>query len=443
MTQPDLILPESPADVARGQLERIKRSWVQFAMDLRDFHHHKRWRDIGYSSLEDCVTAELGWSRQHVHRVMTATETIAALQLSPAGDKPLPMPTSEWQTRELAPLRDDPERLASTWRQAVETAPRDDNGKPIISRAHIAEVIRAEPIAVTEPAADPADGLITLPVWRQLSPAQRERVLERPRGQTKFNSQSTDSIEWARWSWNPVTGCLHGCSYCYARDIADRFYPQGFVPTFIPERLDAPRNTPVPPTATSDIGYGNVFTCSMADLFGKWVPREWIDAVLQSVNTNPQWNFLFLTKFPQRLAEFEFPDNAWVGTTVDAQARVKVAEKAFAQVKAKVRWLSLEPLLEPLQFERLDLFDWLVIGGASPSNETPGWHPPLEWVADLEHQARAAGVRVYHKTNLYERRREYPGASVAEPITIADAFHMRYLQRDVLEPRSYAREMKG
>lgn len=436
----DLFVPESRADVARQQLDRIKRSWVQFALDLRDFHDNERWRDLGYTSLENCVEHELGWRKAHVFRVLTAAQTLAVLQESPAGD--LPLPANEWQVRELAPLRDEPERLRETWRHAVETAPRDANGTPVITRAHIADVVTAEPVIHQPAPANPADGLITLSVWRQLTPDQRKHVVERPRGQTKFNSQSTDSIEWARWSWNPVTGCLHGCSYCYARDIADRFYPQGFVPTFIPERLDAPRNTSVPPAAASDIGYGNVFTCSMADLFGKWVPREWIDAVLGSVNANPQWNFLFLTKFPQRLAEFEFPDNAWVGTTVDAQARVKVAEKAFTQVKAKVKWLSLEPLLEPLQFEQLNLFNWLVIGGASPSNETPAWHPPLEWVADLEHQARAVGAHVYHKTNLYERKREFPGSPLQSRLDIADAFHMRYLQRDVLEPRAYAREMR-
>lgn len=435
-----MMVPESPADVARGQLERIKRSWVQFALDLRDFHTHERWRDLGYTSFEACVIQELGWSSGHVSRVMSAAETIAVLQAEnlPVGR----LPTNEWQVRELAPLRDDPERLAATWRQAVDTAPRDTNGEPQITRQHIAEVIRAEPLVINEPPLDPADGLITLPVWQQFSPAQRQRVLARPRRMNTFNEQQSTSIEWARWSWNPVTGCRHNCSFCYARDIAQRFYPQGFVPTFIPERLDAPQHTRVPSSAASDIGYKNVFTCSMADLFGKWVPREWIEAVLASVSDNPQWNFLFLTKFPQRLTEFEFPDNAWIGTTVDAQARVKNAEAAFAKVRASVRWLSLEPLLEPLQFERLDLFDWLVIGGASASTETPAWHPPLAWVADLEHQAKVAGARVYHKTNLYDRRREYPGGELATPINIAEAFHMQYLQRDVLEPRSYAREMR-
>lgn len=433
------VLPENPVAVAREQLDRIKRSWVQFASDLKDFHDQERWRDLGYDSFIDCVENELGWGRQHVHRVLAATDTLAVLQsvLSPMGDT-IPLPTNERQTRELAPLRGEPERMAAVWRQAVQTAPDGE-----VTGQHIADVIAADAVVVTRETApaDPVDLLMTLPQWRSLTRAQQQRVLNRPRTKATFNEQQTTNIEWARWSWNPVTGCRHNCSFCYARDIAARFYPQGFVPTFLPERLDAPQNTRVPPVAVNDIGYRNVFTCSMADLFGKWVPSEWIEAVLDSVAMNPQWNFLFLTKFPQRLSEFRFPKNAWVGTTVDAQARLKNAEEAFAHVDAPVKWLSLEPLLEPLQFEHLDRFDWIVIGGATASTETPEWHPPLAWVADLEHQAAAAGVRVYHKTNLYQRRREYPGVELQPALSIPEAFHMQYLQRDVLEPRAYAREM--
>jgi protein gp37 len=437
------MLFDTPAQIAREQLDRIKRSWVEFATDLKDFHDQQRWRDLGYGSFSDCVTNELGWSQQHVSRVLLAAETVAALQA--AGTPMGVLPTSERQVRELAPLRDEPERLSATWRQAVETAPRDSNGEPHMTAAHIADVIAADANVITEETApaDPVDLLMTLPVWRSLDKRQQQRVLERPRGKAIFNEQQTTNIEWARWSWNPVTGCRHNCSFCYARDIAARFYPQGFVPTFLPERLDAPRTTRMPAIAASDIGYKNVFTCSMADLFGKWVPQEWITAVLDSVAASPHWNFLFLTKFPQRLAEFEFPDNAWVGTTVDAQARVENAETAFAKVRAPVKWLSLEPLLEPLRFDHLDLFNWLVIGGASASSETPEWHPPLSWVADIEHQAAVAGARVYHKTNLYQRRREYPGVALQPALNIPAEFHMQYLQRDVLEPRAYATEMKS
>jgi hypothetical protein len=153
--------------------------------------------------------------------------------------------------------------------------------------------------------------------------------------------------------------------------------------------------------AEQDVAYRNVFTGSMADIFGRWVPEEWIHLVIERVQLNPQWNFLFLTKFPQRVHEFgKMPDNAWMGTTVDCQERVANAEKAFAKMGGGIKWLSVEPMLTPLKFSRLDLFDWIVIGGASPSAKTPRWVPPFDWVADLHAQAREAGCAVYHKDNL-------------------------------------------
>lgn len=164
--------------------------------------------------------------------------------------------------------------------------------------------------------------------------------------------------------------------------------------------LNAPKNTKVPKEAATDARFKNVFTCSMADLFGRWVPIEWINAVMLAARGNPQWNFLFLTKFPQRLSEIEIPDNAWMGTTVDLQARVANAEKAFANVKSKVKWLSVEPLIEPLKFSSLEMFDWVVIGGASASSETPKWEPPYRWIDSLVRQCDDAKVPIYFKSNL-------------------------------------------
>lgn len=296
----------------------------------------------------------------------------------------------------------------------------------------------AQPIEARQDS-EPAAAYITLAQWRTMTDAQRAAALKAT-GPAQMNKQKNSNIEWAQWSWNPVTGCRHNCSYCYARDIAARFYPQGFEPSFLPSRLSMPRNTPVPASAAQDIGYKNVFTCSMADLFGRWVPREWIEAVLQVVADNPQWNFLFLTKFPIRLAEFDFPANAWLGTTVDAQARVANAERAFSKVRGGVKWLSCEPLLEPLRFTSLDMFDWVVIGGASGSTQTPEFRPPRAWVESLEAQARRAGCKVYEKTNLLERIREYPGVETAAPVNVPDAFKMTYLQRDVLTPTAYQEE---
>lgn len=274
---------------------------------------------------------------------------------------------------------------------------------------------------------------ITLDDWAKLTAEEQRQSLQEIQSNKTFNRQEKDNeesignIEWAKWSWNPVSGCKHDCPYCYARDIASRFYDQGFVPTLYPDRLNAPRNTRVPSAANSDISLKNVFTCSMADLFGRWVPSEWIEAVLKQVRDNPQWNFLFLTKFPKRLSEFKFPNNAWLGTTVDCQERVKVAEDAFRKMREEnsggVWWLSLEPLIEPLQFSSLDMFDWVVIGGASQSTKTPEWHPPRAWVNALEQQAIEAACKIYEKTNLLSRIRQYPGLSEAEITKAPAAFH--------------------
>jgi protein gp37/ParB-like chromosome segregation protein Spo0J len=245
----------------------------------------------------------------------------------------------------------------------------------------------------------------SLDEWKELKEDERAMLLDLGNSTSSFNAQENDAIEWAQWSWNPVTGCLHDCPYCYARDIAVSkrmadAYPTGFAPTLKPHVLLAPRNKSPKGDATFDTREKNVFTCSMADLFGRWVPEEWIEAVFREVRNAPEWNFLFLTKFPKRMAEFAIPENAWMGTTVDLQARVPAAEAAFAKVKAGVRWLSIEPMLEPLRFKRLDLFQWIVIGGASKSSQTPEWKPPYAWVHDLVQQAREAGVKVYFKTNL-------------------------------------------
>jgi len=231
-------------------------------------------------------------------------------------------------------------------------------------------------------------------------------------GQRPTFNQTNEMVDWAKWTWNPVTGCLHNCVYCYARDIAERFYPEKFEPTFRPERLKAPQYTKVPPEAEEQIGYRNVFVCSMADLFGKWVPQEWIDAVLDEVRAAPQWNFLFLTKFPQRLAEIHWPENAWVGTTVDEQYRVEIAERAFRKVDASVKWLSCEPLRERLTFSSLTMFDWVVLGGQSKSSQAPAFQPPWAWVEHVWQQAREAGCLVYWKPNLETRPQEYPGQRV-------------------------------
>ena len=231
-----------------------------------------------------------------------------------------------------------------------------------------------------------------------------------PKAAATFNLTPGEGISWASWSWNPVTGCLHGCNYCYARELATRdsyakAYPVGFTPLFHHERLSAPANTHVPREHARDPSYRRVFVCSMADLYGRWVPAEWIEQVHASCRANPQWRYLMLTKFPSRYVELDVPKTAWLGTSVDEQKRVRIAEDAFRQIEGvKVKWLSLEPLREPLEFTDLTMFDWVVIGAQTetrqPGGIVPAFAPPIEWVSRIIDQAHEAGCKVHCKPNL-------------------------------------------
>lgn len=307
------------------------------------------------------------------------------------------LPTSERQVRPLSKLQ--PNDRALVWQRVIENS----NGH-VTAKMVEAEVQRFE--------ASKEKNWITLKEWEE---GERWHG-----GQSKTTmNEVNENIEWAAMSWNPVTGCLHNCNYCYAHDIANRFYPQKFQPSFLPERLNQPVNTKIPkPRWTGDTGNNNVFTCSMADLFGKWVPQEWIEAVLSSIQDNPQWTFLLLSKFPVRMTKFTYPKNVWLGTTVDKQCTVEQAEKAFARIKQSgfdgICWLSCEPMLEKLTFSNLEMFDWVVMGGASRSTKTPEHRPPFEDIVHLYNQARQSDCLIYQKTNLIpgmnddQRLREYP-----------------------------------
>lgn len=279
------------------------------------------------------------------------------------------------------------------------------------------EVRNSRPKRAKQPKASVSTAIQIIPKtieqWALMPEADRALYCTHRNPSATLNQQKSGEddnlIDWARWTWNPITGCLHNCPYCYARDIAERFsgssaYPNGFTPTFRADHLSAPLNTR--PRQSDDERDGRIFTGSMTDVFGRWVPAEWIEAVLQVMCAAPQWEFLTLTKFPKRMAEFDIPSNAWAGTSVDCQARVNAAEAAFESIGGKYHWLSCEPLIEPLRFKHLDRFDLIVIGGASPSRQTPRWIPPFSWLDDLMRQADEAGCAVFLKSNLY--RKETP-----------------------------------
>jgi len=229
--------------------------------------------------------------------------------------------------------------------------------------------------------------------YEHVKQEEQKARIAKPPAPKQFN-RTNDNIGWAAWSWNPVTGCLHGCPYCYARDIAMRFEGT-FEPSLRADRMEAPANT----KPRNDITGGDrVFVCSMADLFGSWVPNEWIQKVLDQVEKHPEWTFLFLTKNPRRYESIVFPDNAWIGATVDTQARVKPTEDAMDQARATVKFVSCEPLLESVVFSRPELFDWFLIGAKSEGAKKV--QPDTEWTKSLISQAYQNGVKVWMKDNL-------------------------------------------
>jgi protein gp37 len=222
-----------------------------------------------------------------------------------------------------------------------------------------------------------------------------------------FN-QTNDSVDWANWTWNPVTGCEHGCKFCYAREIANSermaaVYPNKFEPTYHPYRLDAPKNTKR--KESGDERDGRVFVCSMADLFGKWVPTPWIKSVFDACLESPEWEYLFLTKWPARYAQMPLLKKAWYGASVIQQSDVARVEKAMAAFQTDcVKWISLEPMLGPITFNDLSWCNLVVIGGQTsttqPEGYVPEFAPEFDWVVNVVNECREFGVPYYIKANL-------------------------------------------
>jgi len=201
------------------------------------------------------------------------------------------------------------------------------------------------------------------------------------------NKQGPGKIDWTDFTWSPVTGCLRGCDYCYARKTYERF-GMSFEPTLHENRMSEPARLK---------RASKIFVCSVADLFGPWVPDEWINRVMEAAYDAPQHTYQFLTKYPERLAGWGWSDNHWVGATATDQESMERAVAALAHVDAPVRFISAEPLLGPITAD-LSGLDWLIIGAMTGPGATP---PEREWVQSVIDQARDQSIPVWLKENLH------------------------------------------
>jgi len=269
------------------------------------------------------------------------------------------------------------------------------------------------------------------------------------------------NIEWCDYTWNPVTGCLHGCEYCYARTFANRFgghsvrevapygyphddlgfveageptgelhevewpqqierekvmdmrpapYPYYFDPTLHCYRLNEPQAVKKPQ---------KVFVCSMSDLFGEWVPDSWIEAVFEACAKAPWHKYLFLTKNPKRYVELsennKLPknDNFWYGITITNQED----ESKISGCKFTEDWhdgefnmfYSIEPLLGPIDFIGTLLPHWIILGGET-GNRKNKITPSGEWIKEIAMLCSEQKIPLLCKDSLkpWWNIKEYP-----------------------------------
>jgi len=206
------------------------------------------------------------------------------------------------------------------------------------------------------------------------------------------------AIEWTEMTWNPVTGCTkvsQGCKNCYANRMALRLkamgsdrYLNGFEPTVHEDLIDLPKKWKKPRT---------IFVNSMSDLFHEDIPESFIKRIFATMRNCPQHTFQVLTKRSKRLlrlgSSLDWPSNVWMGVSVES-ADVMSRISDLAEVPAKVRFLSCEPLIGPLNGLPLSGIHWVIVGGESGPRARP---MQSLWAEAIQRQCEDAEVPFFFK----------------------------------------------
>jgi protein gp37 len=206
-------------------------------------------------------------------------------------------------------------------------------------------------------------------------------------------------IEWTEQTWNPTVGCTKisaGCKHCYAETMAKRLqamktpgYENGFKLTLLPARLDDPVQRKKPTI---------YFVNSMSDLFHDNIPDDYIEKVFDVIAKTPHHTYQILTKRAARMARFfktrQVPKNAWLGVSVENKKHGVPRIDYLRQVPARIRFLSVEPLLEDVG--KIDLTDihWVIVGGESGPKARP---MKLAWALSVQQQCDDQKVAFFFK----------------------------------------------
>lgn len=210
---------------------------------------------------------------------------------------------------------------------------------------------------------------------------------------------SNSSIEWTEQTWNPVTGCTKvtaGCKHCYAEKMAKRLqamgangYQNGFKLSLMEDRLMQPLKRKKPTM---------YFVNSMSDLFHEEVPFSYIDKVMDIISKTPHHSYQILTKRAVRMSEYfsdrEVPQNIWAGVTVENRKEGVPRIDLLRKINAKIRFLSIEPLLEDIGKINLKGIHWVIVGGESGVNARPMKHV---WVESVKEQCESADSAFFFK----------------------------------------------